>query len=130
MDSYQKFYNNYSNRADIYIVYILEAHFVEKSEDGQFIGGWPIGYQYNYGQPKIIEERIKMVEALLKEFHTTIPILVDTMDNTFQNAYRPWPDRAFMFLNGKTEYVARVNDDGTRNASWTDEIEKILKIKS
>ena len=126
MKSYQDFYDKYSNVADIYILYILEAHFVEKDEDGNFIGGWPIGYQYNYEQPKLLEERLKMVDLLVDEYHPTIPIYVDQMDNNFQNAYNPWPDRAFMFINNKIKYIAKINDDGTRNAYWTDEIAKLL----
>ncbi len=126
MSAYQAFYNKYSALADIYIVYILEAHFVEKDPDGNFIGGWPIGYQYNYEQPKTLEQRRKMVELLLDEFHPTIPILMDKIDNNFQNIYKPWPDRAFVFLNNKIKYMAKINDDGTRNTFWTNEISNLL----
>ena len=126
MNAYQEFYDKYSSIADIYIIYILEAHFVEKDSDGNFIGGWPIGYQYNYGQTKTIEERTKMVDLLVDEFHPTIPIYMDTIDNEFQNAYNPWPDRAFVFLNNKIKYIARINDDGTRNNYWTDEIARLI----
>ena len=126
MNAYQEFYDKYSSIADIYIVYILEAHFVEKDSDGNFIGGWPIGYQYNYGQTKTIEERTKMVDLLVDEFHPTIPIYMDTIDNEFQNAYNPWPDRAFVFLNNKIKYIAKINDDGTRNNYWTDEIARLI----
>jgi hypothetical protein len=126
MSSYQNFYNKYSSVADIYIVYILEAHFVKKDADGNFTGGWPIGYQYNYEQPKSLEQRRKMVELLLDEFHPTIPILMDKMDNNFQNVYKPWPDRAFVFFNDKIKYMAKINDDGTRNTFWTNEITNLL----
>lgn len=126
MGAYQSFYNKYSDVANIYIVYILEAHFVEKDADGNFTGGWPIGYQYNYEQPKSLEQRRKMVELLLDEFHPTIPILMDKMDNNFQNVYKPWPDRAFVFLNDKIKYMAKINDDGTRNTFWTNEIANLL----
>ncbi len=126
MNAYQDFYDKYSSIADIYIIYILEAHFVEKDSDGNFIGGWPIGYQYNYGQTKTIEERTKMVDLLVDEFHPTIPIYMDTIDNEFQNIYNPWPDRAFVFLNGKIKYIARINDDGTRENYWTDEIARLI----
>jgi len=126
MGAYQTFYENYKNKADIYIVYILEAHFVEKDSDGNFIGGWPIGYQYNYSQPKEFDERRKMVDLLQDEYHPTIPIMIDTMDNHFQNAYNPWPDRAFVFFEGKIKYIAKINDDGTRNTFWTNEIADLL----
>lgn len=126
MVAYQIFYNKYCQIADIYIVYILEAHFVEKDSEGNFIGGWPIGYQYNYAQPKTQEERRKMVELLMDVYHPTIPVLMDNMNNSFQNAYNPWPDRAFMFLDGQVKYISRLNDDGTRNSAWTDEIAMLL----
>lgn len=126
MNTYQNFYDKYSGVADIYILYILEAHFVEKDDDGNFIGGWPIGYQYNYPQHKTLEDRKNMVNVLIDEYHPSIPILMDNMNNDFQNTYNPWPDKAYMFLDGKIKYIARINDDGTRNSYWTDEISVLL----
>jgi hypothetical protein len=126
MNKYQDFYNKYSSKADIYILYILEAHFVEKDKDGNFIGGWPIGYQYNYEQHKSMDDRRKMVEVLIDEYHPTIPILMDSITNDFQNKYNPWPDRAYMFNDNKIEYVAEINDDGSRDACWTDQIALLL----
>ncbi len=127
MNEYQSFYDSYKNIANIWIVYILEAHFVEKDENGKMIGGWPIGYQYNYEQPKTMEERLKMVDLLMDEYSPTIPVLVDKMTNDFQNTYRAWPDRAFVFQSGKISYISQINDDGTRNGAWTREISKLLK---
>lgn len=127
MNAYQLFYDTYKEKADIYIVYILEAHFVEKDADGNFTGGWPIGHQYNYEQTKTMDERRQMVKLLLDKYHPTIPILVDKMDNSFQNAYNPWPDRAFVFLDGKVKYIAMTNKDGSRDTYWTDEIAELLK---
>jgi hypothetical protein len=126
MKSYQEFYDQYRSVADIYIVYILEAHFVEKDSSGNVVGGWPIGHQYNHEQPKTLEQRKKMVDLLIDEYHPTIPILMDTMENQFQQIYHPWPDRAFVFKNGVIEYIARLNDDGTRNSFFTDEIAGII----
>jgi hypothetical protein len=104
----------------------LEAHFVEKNENGEFVGGWPIGYQYNYEQPKTIEERRKMVSLLVDEYHPNIPIYMDNMNNDFQNIYRPWPDRAYVFNKHKLIFEARINDDGTRNGYFTDTIASLL----
>ena len=126
MNAYQDFYNKYSSVATIYILYILEAHFVEKDDEGNFTGGWPIGYQYNYSQHKNIEDRKNMVKLLIDEFNPTIPILMDNINNDFQNAYNPWPDKAFMFLNGKIKYISRPNNDGGRDMYWTEEIAKLL----
>lgn len=127
MNSYQNFYDKFHNIANIYILYILEAHFVEKDEQGNFIGGWPIGYQYNYEQPKTIEERYKMIEIMNDEYHPSIPIIVDDIDNNFQNIYNPWPDRAYVFKNGKIIYISKINDNGTRNSFWTEEISEFIE---
>lgn len=127
MNEYQRFYDTYSSVADIYIVYILEAHFVEKDEEGNFTGGWPIGYQYNYPQHKTLDDRRNMVQLMLDEYHPTIPVLMDNMNNDFQNAYNPWPDKALMFYNGIIKYMSMVNDDGTRDSFWTGEISSILE---
>ncbi len=126
MNAYQAFYDKFKSFADIYIVYILEAHFVEKDAEGNFIGGWPIGYQYNYGQTKTMEERRDMVKLLIDEYHPTIPILVDKMNNEFQETFNPWPDRAFVFIDGKTIYISKINNDGSRNTFWTTEIADLL----
>jgi len=126
MNAYQRFYDKYSYVADIYILYILEAHFVEKDIDGNFTGGWPIGYQYNYSQTKTIEERKTMVQLLIDEYHTSIPIYIDNMNNEFQNAYNPWPDRDYVFIDNKIKYISKHNDDGSRETYWTDEIASLL----
>lgn len=120
MSAYQSFYDEFKDYMDIYLLYILEAHFVEKDVSGNMVGGWPIGYQYNYGQPKTLDERMSMVLLLKTEYDPTIPILVDGMGNDFQNVYKPWPDRAYVFLDGKVVFHSVVNVDGTRDKPWTD----------
>lgn len=67
-----------------------------------------------------------MVDLLMNEYHPTIPVLIDRIDNNFQNAYNPWPDRAFVFCDGKIKYIAMTNDDGSRDLFWTDEIAILL----
>ena len=126
MVAYQSFYEKYKDVANIYIVYILEAHFVEKDENNNFIGGWPVGYQYNYPQPKTMDERFSMVKLLMDEYHPTIPILVDKIHNNFQNIYNPWPDSAYVYKNNKLIYVSNANDDGSRDTYWTNEISEML----
>lgn len=129
METYKQFYQQWKEKVDIYILYILEAHFVEKDENGNFIGGWPIGYQYNYEQHKSMEDRIKMAKILETEFQLEIPIILDEFSNGFNNIYRPWSDRAFLFIDNKIEYMGQINEDGTRNTIWTNEIHDLLLKK-
>jgi hypothetical protein len=127
MDVYKTFYNMNREKFDIYIVYILEAHFVEKDKDGKIIGGWPIGRQYNYPQHKTIEERIKMSNILKDEFQIEIPIWIDHMDNDFQNFHKIWPDGAVVYDKGKLIYTSKVDDNGIREKIWTDEILELFE---
>jgi hypothetical protein len=70
-----------------------------------------------------------MAKILEEEFKLEIPVLVDTFENHFNNIYKPWPDRAFLFINNKIEYLGQINEDGTRNTVWTNEIQDLLLKK-
>lgn len=59
----------------------------------------------------------------MKEFpQWNIPTFVDTIDNNFNTKYAAWPDRGFVIDGKCMKYISQVNDDGTRNCAWTDEI--------
>jgi hypothetical protein len=73
-----------------------------------------------------MNERRQMIELLIDEYHPTIPILIDNMNNDFQNTYNPWPDRAYVFIDNKIKYIDMTNEDGSRNSVWTDEISLLL----
>ena len=124
MPRYREFYEKYKDQMDIFIIYQLEAHFVEKNDAGEIVGGWPIVKQYNFPQTKTNDERIAMVDRFRDEFGN-IPILVDTATNEFSQAYNTWPDGAMIFKNGKIIYSACVNHDGTRS-DWVREITQII----
>jgi hypothetical protein len=127
MNSYKEFYNKNKDLFDIYIVYILEAHFVEKDENtGKILGGWPIGNQYNFPQHKTIQQRIEMSKILQIEFDINIPIFIDHIDNDFQNYHKIWPDGAIVYKDNKLLYKSRIGDDGSRKKIWTQEILEII----
>lgn len=113
---------------DIAVIYILEAHFVERDSEGNYIDGWPIGYQYNYPQTKSIAERCLMVDKLKEEFTLDIPVYIDNMENDFSRLYKSWPDNAYIYRNGQLIWASRVNKDGTRSEPWTGYIEKFLNL--
>lgn len=102
---------------------------MEKDENGQMVGGWPIGFQYNYEQTKTMEERRAMVKVMLDEYHPSIPILIDRMDNNFNHAYHAWPDRALVFEHGSIRYISATQEDGTRTRVWTDEIADLFETE-
>ena len=127
MEEYQQFYDQYCNTCDIYIVYIWEAHFVEKNEHGEIVDGWPIGSQYNYPQHKTLVDRMESAHRLCQEFDLSIPVLVDSFTETsVQIQYNAWPDSALLIFNEKIKYISRLNMDGSRNMTWTAEMQPLL----
>jgi len=126
---YKNFYNENKYRFDIFIIYILEAHFVEKNESGKIIGGWPIGSQYNYPQHKTLDDRIHMAKILENEFQLNIPILLDHIDNDFQNYHKVWPDGVIVYDKGALIYESKVDRNGIREKIWTDEFLDIFDNK-
>ena len=94
------------------------------------LDGWPIGHAYRYPQHKNMKDRLCMVNKWKEEFpQWNIPTVVDTMNNDFNNAYAAWPDRGFIIdPQKKIQYIANVNDDGSRDCAWTSEIKKVLGL--
>jgi len=68
-------------------VYIAEAH--AKDE-------WPCGETWSFcEQPKRLQDRCKLAQLFVKQKQTTIPMLVDLMDNTFEDQFAAWPFRFY-----------------------------------
>lgn len=86
----EKMYQDYKDVADIYIVYIREAHAADSS--------WPVPYAKEKGitDHTNFGERCEVAERLVKDKKLTIPCLVDAMDNNANKAYSGWPDRLFI----------------------------------
>ena len=133
MERYLDFYRKYRANIDVLFLYTLEAHFVEEkiNEDGSTeLEGWPIGTQFRYPQHKTLDERIQMA----KEFFSvqledsSFPIAVDSISNDFNNTYCSWPDRAYVFFNGRLMYKSYVNMGGSRDTVFTDQIKELLRL--
>jgi type I thyroxine 5'-deiodinase len=65
-------------------VYILEAHAKDV---------WPLGKKICFNQPKTIEERLQVANTFVKDYGFQIPMLVDEIDNNFNDIYAAWPER-------------------------------------
>ncbi len=86
----EKLYQTYKDLAEIFIVYISEAH----ASDSR----WPMGYAKEMGikEHTNFGERCAVAEKLVKDKKLTIPCLIDNMDNKAAEAYQGWPDRVFL----------------------------------
>ena len=67
-----------------------------------------------------------MAKQFIEEYDWTIPTVVDTFKNDFNKVYASWPDRGYIIFEGVLVYISNVNDDGTRNCAWTDEMLNLL----
>jgi len=86
-------YQKYKSKVVFLIVYILEAH--AKDE-------WPSGTKLSFmDQPKTIERRCEL--AKMVEQKMSLPVLVDSIDNSFETQFACWPFRFYglTFQNGE-----------------------------
>jgi hypothetical protein len=83
------------------IVYLAEAHFVERDDQGRFVDGWPIGYEPHFEVPqhKQLAERLAMAEKCLHDRAANMPffaqahaVVCDSMDNSFHRHFGVWPE--------------------------------------
>jgi len=90
----------------VVLVYLAEAHFVERDEaTGEFKEGWPIGYyEYEYAQHKNLKERRDMAIIASKELKCMSladEVVLDSCPgNHFLQYFGAWPDQAFAFDAG------------------------------
>lgn len=72
-------------------MYIREAHPAD---------GWQVQANVREGilveDPKTLESRAKVAREFASQFKVSLPILVDTIDNTLEKGYTTWPDRIYI----------------------------------
>lgn len=98
-------YQKYKDRARFLFVYILEAH----PDDGWQMNA-NIRENVIYNQPKTAVERARIALACRRGLKLDMPVLVDDMKNSTNNAYAAWPVR--MYVVGKDGRMAYVGGPG------------------
>lgn len=88
-----------------FIIYIKEAH----PEDG-----WALTYNRRSGialkDPQSKPERTDVAKSCALRMRTSIPVLIDEMDNEVARQYGGWPDR--LYLIGKDGRIAFQGAEG------------------
>ena len=74
-------------------IYIAEAHARDQWPAGKIIS--------SRDQPTSLEQRLENARQFKKNFHFQMPMLVDSMDNTFHRTYGAWPFRFYVIYEGK-----------------------------
>jgi type I thyroxine 5'-deiodinase len=84
-------YQQYKDRAEFLIVYILEAHAsdVWQMQDN-------IRQNVIFASPRNFEERGGVAESCVRKLNIQIPAVLDNFENTTERAYTGWPDRLYV----------------------------------
>ena len=84
-------------------IYIAEAHARDQ---------WPAGKTIScVDQPTTLEQRLKNARQFVKKFNLEMPMVVDSMDNTFHTTYGSWPFRFYVINDGKLAFKAEPGEN-------------------
>lgn len=86
----EEMYQEYKEIAEIYIVYIREAHAADGERPVEYAKELGITEHTTYGQ------RCETAERLIKDKELSIPCLIDDLDDSVNEAYSAYPDRIFV----------------------------------
>ena len=99
MGALEALHERYAAQVAFFIVYIKEAH----PEDG-----WVLTYNQRSGielqDPRTKEERTEVAATCVVRLRTSIPVLIDELDNEVARQYGGWPDR--LYLIGRDGRIA------------------------
>jgi len=68
---------------------------------------WPIGAPVTVSQHNTREDRAAACSDMMDALQVTLPTYLDSMDNSFNEAYACWPLRFYLLDNGIIEHVAQ-----------------------
>jgi hypothetical protein len=90
-ERFNEIYNELHDRLDFLLVYNSEAH----PEDGWQV---KINHTHNivYDQPTRIEDRAAIAAVCIAARATTMPVVIDDMDNTVNKLYSGSPERLYL----------------------------------
>lgn len=91
MGALEELRERYAGKVAFFIIYIKEAH----PEDG-----WALTYNRRSGiellDPRSAVARIEVAASCAVRMRTSIPVLIDELDNEVARQYGGWPDRLYL----------------------------------
>jgi len=97
----EKLHDEYKDKAVFAFVYITEAHAANE---------WPFGPTLSFcDQPTSLGERCGLARSFVNKFDCKVPMLVDGMDNSFEQHYAAWPVRFYVIKDDKLALKAQPN---------------------
>jgi len=104
----EKFYNEYKDRAEFFLIYVREAHPSDKEK-----GKGPNKSGPQVETPKAPEDRAVAASDCVRDLKLSMPVLIDDMAGTAEKAYRGWPARLVVVdADGKVAYCTQASPQG------------------
>jgi len=112
-------YQEYKDQADFVFVYVKEAH----PDDG-----WQLDANKTddvvFAEPTTWDERRSIAGKSCERLNLSMPVVVDTMENTVDNLYAGWPERMYVVdRDGTIAYAGKQGPWGFKPK----EVERALK---
>jgi len=122
-------YHQLKDSVDFLTVYILEAHAQDE---------WPISSSrfdpkqemILVEQPKFTLDRITLAKQFIERHSYELPVLVDKIDNAFEEVYAPWPLRFYIVYNGVLVYKAQPVNCTYRIETFRDAVVQYARLYS
>ncbi|KAJ3340653.1 hypothetical protein HDU93_006510 [Gonapodya sp. JEL0774] len=89
-------YSIYRTSCEFATIYILEAHASDV---------WPNGNVVEIPRHRTAIDRQKAALSFVQQYNYTIPVFLDTLSDSFERAYAPWPFRFYIVKDGKMAFV-------------------------
>lgn len=87
----KQLHKQYGDRATFLTLYIKEAH---PSDEWQMTVNEKQGVCYT--QPRTLQQRVAIARDFVQRSAYDIPLVVDGMDNSANQAYAGWPERLYI----------------------------------
>ena len=116
----------YGDRVALYVVYIQEAHPVDR---------WQMGSNVRQGilvrSTRTLEERAEVAGTCLLHLGIKLPALVDLPDDRVERAYTGWPDRLYVLdTEGHVAYKSAPGPFGFKPADLRPVLDRLLASSS
>lgn len=89
--------SKFSRIVNFLVIYIAEAHAIDE---------WPVGDPLKIMQPISTIERVGIASKFKKDYNFLLPMLVDTVQNEFEQTYSAWPIRFYVIHEDKIVFKA------------------------
>ncbi|CAI2166461.1 1520_t:CDS:2 [Funneliformis geosporum] len=113
-------YKRYRTHIDFRMIQIREAHASDV---------WPIGNIVDVKEHRTLADRLAAAQEMVRETQLEIPVLADTLNDTFLRLYASWPFRFFVIVDGILKLVGMIKEARYDTTDLVDCLDALMKDK-